>query len=181
MELGNLGIDAATGLPRNFIPSGNTRSQIGRSIGEYYVLITNGIFQNQKEIDDHRAQSKFAKPGDIRYVNTVDGGTNDDINDKDRQFAGSPWPKFTTGIQFNSSYKNFTFNLQLYGAFGQKLFNEVIRDLDGMGYSNYRRDINPWSLSNTQTNFPRLGVSYTSPNASDPDYLVEQFFVQNAP
>ncbi|MCW3113525.1 MAG: TonB-dependent receptor plug [Segetibacter sp.] len=177
LTLGNLGIDPATGQPRNYIISGNTRSQIGRSIGEYFVLQTDGIFQSQKEIDDHKAQSKHAKPGDIRYVNLLNEGSTDDINDKDRQFAGSPWPKFTTGLQFNSSYRNFTFNLQLYGAFGQKLYNDVIRDLDAMGYSNYRKDINPWSTSNTNTSFPRLGVSYTSPNASDP--AVDQGIISN--
>ena len=166
ISLGSLGIDPETGLERNYIQSGNTRSQIGRSIGEYFVIVTDGIFQNQKEIDDHKAQSKNAKPGDIRYVNVVDEGTNDDINDKDRQFAGSPWPKFTTGLQFNASYKNFTLNFQLYGAFGQKLYNDVLRDLDGQAYSNYRKDINPWSPTNTNTDFPRLGVSYAPANQS---------------
>ncbi|RZK77864.1 MAG: SusC/RagA family TonB-linked outer membrane protein, partial [Pedobacter sp.] len=149
LELGNLGIDLETGLPKNYIQSGNTRTQVGRSIGEYYVLKTNGIFQNQEEINAHKAQSAYAKPGDIRYVNTIDGGTNDDINDKDRVFAGSPFPKFTTGLQFNSRYKDFSLSLQVYGAFGQKLYNDVLRELDSYGNSNYRRDINPWTPTNT--------------------------------
>ncbi|RYY15644.1 MAG: SusC/RagA family TonB-linked outer membrane protein, partial [Chitinophagaceae bacterium] len=123
IALGNLGIDPETGNPREYIQSGNTRSQVGRSIGEYYVLRSNGLFQSQKEIDDHKAQASYAKPGDVRYLNLVDGGTDDDINDKDREFAGSPWPKLTTGLQFNLSYKSFTLNLQLYGAFGQKIYN----------------------------------------------------------
>ena len=160
LELGNLGIDTETGLPKNYIQSGNTRTQVGRSIGEYYVLKTDGIFQNQEEINAHKAQSAYAKPGDIRYVNTVDGGTNDDINDKDRVFAGSPFPKFTSGLQFNSRYKNFSLSLQLYGAFGQKLYNDVLRELDSYGNSNYRKDINPWTPTNTDTDFPRLGYQF---------------------
>ena len=162
LELGNLGIDLATGLPRAYITSGNTRTQVGRSIGEYYVLKTNGIFQNQAEIDAHKAQSAYAKPGDIRYVNQV-GGTNDDINEFDRVYAGSPFPKVTTGLQFNSSYKSFNLSFQLYGAFGQKLYNDVLRDLDSYGNSNYRRDINPWTTSNPNTEFPRLGYQF-APN-----------------
>ena len=160
LELGSLGIDEETGQPRAYIASGNTRTQIGRAVGEYYVLRSNGIFQNQAEIDAHRAQAAYGKPGDIRYINYVDGGTNDDINDRDRVFAGSPWPKFTTGLQFNSSYKNFNLSLQLYGSFGQKLYNDVLRELDTYGYSNYRQDISPWTPSNTNTTFPRLGVAY---------------------
>ncbi|WP_295772335.1 TonB-dependent receptor [uncultured Mucilaginibacter sp.] len=162
LSLGNLGIDTETGQPKNYLQSGNTRTQVGRSIGEYYVLKTDGLFQNQAEIDAHRAQSAYAKPGDIRYVNVVNGGTNDDINDKDRVFAGSPFPKFTSGLQFNSSYKSFTFSLQLYGAFGQKLYNDVIRDLDSYGNSNYRRAINPWTPTNTNTSYPRLGYQFAA-------------------
>lgn len=160
LELGNLGVDLETGLPKNYIQSGNTRTQVGRSIGEYYVLKTNGIFQNQEEINAHNAQSAYAKPGDIRYVNTINGGTNDDINDKDRVFAGSPFPKFTSGLQFNSRYKDFSLSIQLYGAFGQKLYNDVLRELDSYGNSNYRKDIDPWTPTNTDTKFPRLGYQF---------------------
>ncbi|MDQ3683091.1 MAG: TonB-dependent receptor [Bacteroidota bacterium] len=178
LELGNLGIDPETGKPREYIQSGNTRSQVGRSIGEYYVLKTDGIFQSQKEIDDHKAQALYAKPGDIRYLNLDDKGSNDDINDRDRTFAGSPWPKFTTGLQFNGSYKNFSLNLQLYGAFGQKIYNDVIRDLDAMGYSNYRRGLNYWTATNTSTSTPRLGVSYSTGQPGDPQ--VDRGIVSNA-
>lgn len=162
LSLGNLGIDTETGLPKDYIQSGNTRTQVGRSIGEYFVLKTDGIFQNQAEINAHRAQSAYAKPGDIRYQNTVDGGTNDDINDKDRVYAGSAFPKFTSGLQFNSRYKDFSLSIQLYGAFGQKLYNDVLRDLDSYGNSNYRRDINPWTPNNTDTTFPRLGYQFAA-------------------
>ena len=178
LALGNLGIDPETGKPREYIQSGNTRSQVGRSIGEYYVLRTNGIFQSQKEIDDHKAQALYAKPGDIRYLNLVDGGSNDDINSKDRDFAGSPFPKFTTGLQLNTSYKLISLNIQLYGSFGQKLYNDVIRDLDGMGYSNYRRGLSYWTPTNTNTKTPRLGVAYSTGQPGDPQ--VDRGIVSNA-
>jgi len=157
LALGNLGIDLATGQQRDYLQSGNTRTQVGRSIGEYYVLTTDGIFQNQAEIDAHKAQAAYAKPGDIRYKNLTDRGTNDDINEFDRTYAGSPFPKFTTGLQFNSSYNNFSLSVQLYGSFGQKLYNDVRRELDSYGDANYRKEINPWTPTNTDTTFPRLG------------------------
>ena len=167
LEIGKR-IDPETGNPREYIQSGNTRSQVGRSIGEYYVLRTNGLFQSQKEIDDHRAQASYAKPGDIRFLNLVDDGSDDDINDKDRQFAGSPWPKLTAGLQFNLYYKAFALNIQFYGAFGQKIYNDVIRDLDGMGYSNYREGLSYWTSTNTNTGTPRLGVAYATGQPGDP-------------
>src|SRR5690606_13271563 len=167
LELGNLGIDEETGLQRSYITSGNTRTQVGRAIGEYYVLRTDGIFQSEEEVTEHYAQSLHAQPGDIRYKNLVDDGSNDDINERDREFAGSPWPKLTAGLQFNSTYKGFTLNMQLYGAFGQKIYNDVIRELDSYGLSNYRRDINPWTPTNTNTDDPRIGVSYAFEGESD--------------
>ncbi|WP_084165640.1 SusC/RagA family TonB-linked outer membrane protein [Dyadobacter crusticola] len=168
LELGNLGVDEETGQPRNYIQSGNTRSQVGRSIGEYYLIQTDGLFQNDEEIQAHGAQAAYAKPGDIRYVNRVDQGTNDDINDRDRTFAGSPWPKLTSGLILNGTWSGLSLNIQFYGAFGQKIYNDVRRDIDGMGYSNYRRGINPWTPENTNTDFPRLGVSYATGAAGDP-------------
>lgn len=160
LDLGNLGIDPETGQSKDYIQSGNTRTQVGRSMGEYFVLKTDGIFQTQADIDAHKAQRLIAKPGDIRYVNFVDDGTEDDINDKDRVFAGSAFPKFTTGLQFNSRFKSFNLSMQFYGAFGHKLYNDVRRDLDSYGNSNYRKDINPWTPTNTDTEFPRLGYQF---------------------
>lgn len=168
LALGNLGVDEETGEPRNYIQSGNTRSQVGRSIGEYYLIKTDGLFQNDEEVQAHKAQAAYAKPGDVRYVNRIDQGTNDDINDRDRSFAGSPWPKLTSGLILNGTWSGLSLNVQFYGAFGQKLYNDVRRDIDGMGYSNYRRDIDPWTPENTDTDFPRLGVSYATGAAGDP-------------
>ena len=168
LKLGNLGVDEETGEPRNYVQSGNTRSQVGRSIGEYYLIKTDGLFQNDEEIQAHRAQADYAKPGDIRYVNRVDQGTRDDINDRDRTFAGSPWPKLTSGLILNGTWSGLSLNIQFYGAFGQKLYNDLKREIDGMGYSNYRSDINPWTPENTNTDFPRLGVSYATGAAGDP-------------
>lgn len=177
LKLGNLGIDPITGLPKNYIQSGNTRSQVGRAIGEYYLILTDGIFQNQAEIDAHRAQAGIAKPGDIRYVNLLDRGTGNDINADDRTFAGSPWPIFTSGLLLNAYYKSFSLNLHFYGVYGSMLYNDMRREFDGMGYSNYRKGIVPWTSENP-TDFPRLGVAYS--NSSVPnDPAVDQGILSN--
>lgn len=175
LELGALGVDPDTGLERNYITSGNTRTQVGRSVGEYFLILTDGIFQTAEEIAAHGAQADIAQPGDIRFRNLTDEGTGDDINDKDRAFAGSPWPKFTAGLQLNASYKNFTLGLQFHGVFGHMLYNDVRRDLDSYGYSNYRSAINPWSPGNTNAADPRLGVS-----ALPPGEIADRGIISNA-
>ncbi|GEO02852.1 SusC/RagA family TonB-linked outer membrane protein [Adhaeribacter aerolatus] len=159
----------------NYLVAGNTRSQIGRGIGEWYVVKTNGIFQTEEEVLNHKNSAgqviqPFSKPGDIRFVDLNDDGQ---INDDDRTFAGSPWPTLQTGAQFNAAYGGFNFNLQLIGVFGQTVYNDVRRILDSYVNTNFRRDINPWTPENRNTSDPRLGrntdpgIDFNNRGASD--------------
>ncbi|RYY08749.1 MAG: TonB-dependent receptor, partial [Chitinophagaceae bacterium] len=50
--------------------------------------------------------------------------------------------------------------------------------LDAMGYSNYRKGLNYWSATNTNTGTPRLGVSYATGQPGDPQ--VDRGVVSNA-
>ena len=153
-SVGNRG----TGI--DYIQIGNTRTKIGRSLGEWYVIRTAGLFQTQQEIDNYKNKAGVeiqpnAKPGDVKYVDLNDDGA---INSEDRTFNGSPWPKLQTGAQFNATFKQFSFNLQLVGVFGFKVYNDVRRILDSYQRTNFRSDISPWTASNTGTDDPRLGL-----------------------
>ena len=48
--------------------------------------------------------------------------------------------------------------MQLVGIFGNEIYNDVRRILDGYQRSNFRSDINPWRPDNTNTSDPRIGV-----------------------
>lgn len=144
----------------DYIQIGNTRTKVGRSLGEWYLLRTAGLFQSEQEVLNHtNADGKviqpFAKPGDVRYID-LDG--NGEINNEDRDFVGSPWPTLQTGAQFNASYKQFSMNLQFVGVFGVKIYNDSRRILDSYQRTNFRSDIDPWSESNTGGNDPRLAL-----------------------
>jgi len=98
----------------------------GRGPAEFWLIRTDGIFRNQKEIDDHKnSQSVIiqpdAKPGDIRFVDFNDDGVISE--EGDRQYSGSGIPKVNAGFNFSAQYKGFDFNLGLYGAFGMKVMN----------------------------------------------------------
>lgn len=145
----------------NYIQSGNTRSQVGLPVGQWYVLKTAGIFQSQEEINNYKGANgkpiqPNAKPGDIRYVDT--NGDGQITQNDDRQFVSSPWPKLQAGAQFNGSYKGFSLNVQLTGVFGYTVYNDVRRALDSYQLTNFRSDISPWSATNTNTSDPRLGL-----------------------
>jgi len=145
-----------------FTQVGDARTQLGRSIGEWYVLPTDGLFQNQAEIDgyvnkDGARIQPWAKPGDVKYLDSDGDGILN--TDKDRVYAGSPWANFETGIIFNAAYKNFTFNMQLYAVVGNKLYNRPRYQVDRMDQNNnYRKGANPWTAQNTNTTMPRAAI-----------------------
>ncbi|RNI28804.1 SusC/RagA family TonB-linked outer membrane protein [Rufibacter latericius] len=169
------------GEGRNYIQTGITRTQVGRSIGEWYVLRTDGIFQSQEEVNAHTNAAGVviqpnSRPGDIRFKDINGDGQ---ISDADRDFAGSPWPTLQTGAQFNASYKGLTFNAQLVGIFGNKLFNGVRQVLDSYQNTNFRSDVNPWRPDNTNTSDPRIGVSEGNPALTQNNVLGSDRWLSN--
>lgn len=145
----------------DYIQTGLTRSKVGQPLGQWYLLKTDGIFQSQSDIDSYALNGTpiqpFAQPGDIKFIDVNGDGS---ITDEDRDFSGSsPWPTLQTGLQLGANYKGFDFSLQFVGIFGHELFNTVRRDLDSYQNTNFRRDINPWTSTNTSTNDPRIGIT----------------------
>lgn len=141
---------------------GDARTQLGRSIGEWYVLQTDGLFQNQAEIDAHTNKNgellqPWARPGDVRYVDTDgDGELN---TDKDRVYAGTPWADFETGAVLNASWKNFSFSMQWYAVVGNQLYNRPRYIVDRMDQNtNFREGANPWTAQNPNTDMPRAAM-----------------------
>jgi TonB-dependent starch-binding outer membrane protein SusC len=166
----------------NYLQTGITRSQVGRSVGEWFLLQTDGIFQSQAEIDAYtngegRVIQPFAKPGDIRYRDINGDG---EINQADRTFSGSPWPKLQSGAQFNAYFGPLTFNMQLVGVFGHQVMNGVRQVLDGYQNTNFRRGINPWSPDNPGGTDPRLGVAINDPGLIDNARLESDRWLENA-
>jgi len=145
-----------------YTQSGDARTEIGKSIGEWYLLKSNGIFQSQAEIDAHKGKTgqvlqPWSKPGDIRYVDVDDNGELD--LDKDRYYAGSPWADFEAGLQLNASYKNFSINMQWYGVVGNKLYNRPRYNVDRMDQNtNFRQGATFWTPQNQSTEWPRAAI-----------------------
>jgi len=145
----------------DYIQTGLTRSRVGQELGQWYLLQTDGIFQNQGEIDAHVQDGQliqpFARPGDIRFIDVNGDGS---ITEADRAFSeSSPWPTLQTGLQFQAEYKGFDLSMQFVGIFGYEIFNSVRRELDSYQNTNFRSDVSPWTPSNTDTDDPRIGVA----------------------
>jgi TonB-linked SusC/RagA family outer membrane protein len=160
LSVGDQGTDAAGNKVDYLEPNNFIRAQVGHSIGQWYVIKTAGVFHSQQEITSYVNKSgqviqPNAKPGDVKYVDANGDGA---IDDKDRQYAGSPWPTLQAGLQFNASYHHFTLGIQLVGVFGYKIYDDVRHVLDSYQLTNFRKDINPWSTGNPNGSDPRLAV-----------------------
>ena len=107
------------------------RTVVGEPLGSFYGYKTDGIFQNQAEIDaavpDNNSNGRA--PGDIRFVDVNKDGQ---IDAKDRTDLGSPIPKFFYGINLAASYMNFDISVLLQGVSGQKVYNQARSQLEDL-------------------------------------------------
>ncbi|RTQ48144.1 TonB-dependent receptor [Hymenobacter gummosus] len=138
---------------------GVTRSQLGTSLGEFFLIPFDGIFQSNDEAANYRSSNgtviqPYASAGDVRYKDVNDDGK---IDNADRVFAGKSIPSLLMGLNLNAAYKGFDLSVFLNSASGHKIYNQARRDLESYnGPNNYNADVTPWSPSNPSTTTPRL-------------------------
>jgi hypothetical protein len=133
----------------------------GRPIGVYYGYETDGIFNDQAEIDAHGVQPE-AQPGGIRFVDTNSDGQ---ITPEDRTVIGNPHANFTYGWANDLSYRGFELSVLLQGVYGADVLHPALARLEGMtGFdlqnnSTVRRFKGRWTPENRDAEFPRAGYS----------------------
>ncbi|QDO95510.1 TonB-dependent receptor [Formosa sediminum] len=152
-----------------------TRTQVGQPVNSFYGFRTNGIFQNQAEIDNYVNSNGVviqpnAKPGDFKWKDLDDDGN---IDSDDRDFLGSSIPKITFGFTVNMDYKNFDLMVFCQGASGNKIF-QALRRLD-VENANYQTSaLGRWVGEGTSNSYPRLTTNDTNNNFSNPsDFYLE--------
>ncbi|MDR3350955.1 MAG: TonB-dependent receptor [Prevotellaceae bacterium] len=133
------------------------RTQVGFPIGYFYGYKTDGVFQNQAEIDAWRAAGKgFMQenpvPGDLKFSDLQPDGK---INDDDKTIIGDPHPDITLGINLSLNYKGFDFGVSAYGGFGQEIAKSYRKN--DVPSENYTADVyNRWYGEGTSNRMPRL-------------------------
>lgn len=173
-SLRNKLVRLGNGLNENY--SGNTVTREGQPVGMWYVLQTDGIFQDQAEIDAHvnsagQVIQSTAVPGDIRYKDINDDGQ---ITNEDKIVDGSPWPKFEMGFNAGASYKGFDFSMNWIGSFGATVYNGYSSIVDVFnGDHNYRAGAQPWTPENQSTTTPRANKDTSLSNRGDTDRFLE--------
>lgn len=152
------------------------RAQVGYPIGYFYGYKTNGIFQNQAQIDALRGQGigvlPNAQPGDVIFVDTNQDGM---ITDDDKVMIGNPHPDFSGGLNVNFGYKGFDLTVTAIGSFGHQIAKSY-RSFADMPLQNYTTEVfDRWHGEGTNNKYPRItnGAHTNYQNISD-------LYVENA-
>ena len=140
-------------------------------INVFYGYVTDGIFQNQTEVDTHSIQPG-AEPGDIRFRDLNNDGV---INDDDRTVIGNPNPTHMFSLGNNLTYKGFELSIYLQGVAGNKIFNANKIDLTGMSaaYNQTTDVLSRWYGEGTSNYIPRAVFGDPNQNNRISDRFVE--------
>lgn len=154
-----------------------SRSAVGQPIGSFYVYSTDGLFQNEAEVNNYKNSKgellqPNAKPGDIRFKDVDGDGV---INAKDRSFVGSPLPDCTMGLTLGVNYKNFDISAFFQGTFGNEVYN--LTNYLGQFYNQAQYNKNStimdaWRPDHTDTHIPRVTLDDPNNNIRPSDHYI---------
>lgn len=169
------------------------KTAVGGEPGAFVGYITDGIFQNEQEIEDHvytdpetgktkKLQPK-AIPGDIRFK---DIGSFDDegefipvpdgvINDADRDYIGSPNPDLIYGLNLEAAYKGFDLSLFFQGTQGNDIFNFMIYYTMSTSdvWNKDSRILNAWDGEGSSNDVPIINYKDKNQNLRFSDRYIE--------
>ena len=140
--------------------------------------ISDGLFQNQEEINAHAVQdgngNTSIQPGDVKYKDLNNDGNIDVIDQK--VFGNGDKPSINYSMSLGTEYKNFTLNILLTGAAGYDIY------LDGEaqsplrnGFNGYTYQLDYWNIENTNAAYPRI----TDGGFNDNNYRYSDFWKRN--
>lgn len=137
-----------------------TYAKPGYPIGGFWLVKTDGIFQDQKEIDSYvnkngQKVQPDAQPGDLKFVDYDGNGEISSVADK--QYCGSAMPKVSLGLTMGAEWRGIDLNLFFDGQFGHKIYNALpYYTVKREGIGNYLANMaDSWRQDNKNTDIPR--------------------------
>ena len=144
-----------------------SRMEAGFPIGYFRGFKTEGIFQNQSEVDAYPTINGAVQAGDLRFVDINNDGV---IDDDDRTDIGNPLPSATMGLNLSLDYKNFDFVAYAFASVGNEIVRNYERNQRLTNKTSYALD--RWRGEGTSNTTPRVTTGATS-NTLFSDYYVE--------
>ena len=140
-----------------------SRVEEGYPVGYFYGMSYSGIWQNQAQIDQARADGKAvlddAQPGDCIWDDWNGDGVivgKGEGAGTDKHEIGDPNPDVTLGINLGCTWKGFDFSVNGAGAFGHQIMRSY-RSFGDDPDENYDTTIfNRWHGEGTSNTVPRI-------------------------
>jgi TonB-dependent starch-binding outer membrane protein SusC len=192
-EVLSLGVGEPINAGNTFSLGLLTRTEEGRSVGEYYGFVMDGIFQTQAEVDAANAlgidgtttpyQAAETAPGDIRFRD-IAGAPDENgnptapdgkVDDNDRTYIGSPIPPITYGAFAGFNWGNLDFSMNLQGVHGNKLWNAMRTWTEDLS-QNFNQGAavrDRWTPTNPSNTMPRATNTDPNNNKRNSDRFVE--------
>lgn len=151
-----------------------SRAQNGAPFPFFYGMTTNGVFQNQQQIDAYvnNEGTKLqpnASPGDVIFVDVNKDGIIDD-NDKTR--IGKGMPDWTYGFNLQMDWKGFDLSANFQGTIGNDIFDATRRtDISIANLPSYT--LGRWHGEGTSNKYPRLI------NGANNNWISSDLYVKN--
>lgn len=140
----------------------------GLPYNSYVGLKTDGYFQNIDEVNKGpKPEGLTVVPGDIRYVDVNKDGV---INDRDRYVLGNAFPRYTFGITYAVSFKNFDLSLFIQGVGKRSEFirGEIVEPFHfNYGQVMYQHQLDYWTPTNPNARYPRLAANGSQSNTNN--------------
>lgn len=154
------------------------RTYQGQAVGTFYGWKTDGIYQNQGEVDGDPNISAdprkvYITPGDVRFM---DLNGDHIVDEKDRVRIGNPNPKMLLGFNLGVGYKGFNLSTTFSGSLGHQVYDAMmVRGIDptqsgNMDAVSYER----WTGEGSTNKYPRMSTIRANNN-----YRVSELGLKN--
>lgn len=146
-----------------------TRTAVGHPIGSFFGFVSDGIFQNAKEVESYTGPDGTpiqpdALPGDFRWKDLNHDGK---ISQEDRTFIGDPTPNWSYGTTLALGYKAFDLLVFGQGVSGNEIF-QGLRRLD-IPTANWQTSVlDRWHGEGSSHTYPRLTAKDPNKNYANP-------------
>ncbi|HKK12738.1 MAG TPA: SusC/RagA family TonB-linked outer membrane protein, partial [Flavobacteriaceae bacterium] len=144
-----------------------SRMEAGHALGYFRGYKTDGIFQNENEVDSYPTITDMVQPGDLKFVDINGDGV---IDDDDKTDIGSPLPDATMGLNLSIDYKNFDFSAYAFASVGNEIVRNYERNQNLTNKPLYYLD--RWTGDGSGNSFPRVTTGANS-NILFSDFYVE--------
>lgn len=154
-----------------------TLSKVGESIGLFYLVKTDGLYQTDEEAEADGLISG-ARAGDVKYID-YNGDGSITLDDRQLLTDKSPWPKLEASLNIIVNYKNWSAQVFGFGQFFKWVYNTTRSTTDSLtGQTQISKNYaeNYWSETNKHNDarYPRESWNSTENDITYSDRWLER-------